>query len=100
MTAVRGVARPTSAQIYARLGEIQTELRSLSERVGHESAGEDGEVRGSGLTGRLIRAEHRLEGLDALKNKALGGFAALTLVSALLLIGLRAWIVSLAGAKT
>jgi hypothetical protein len=98
-TAASG-ARPSHAEIFARLGEIQTDLRSLSDRVGHESTGADGAVRGSGLTGRLIRAEARLEGLDALKNKALGGFAALTLVSALLLVGLKAWITSLLGAKT
>jgi hypothetical protein len=85
------------AAIFARLGEIQTELRSLSERVGHESIDEVGVVRGTGLTGRMIRAEHRLEGLDAVKNKALGGFAALALVSALLLIGLKAWVQSILG---
>ena len=91
---------PYAEAIFARLGEIQSELRSLSERVGHESTGADGTVRGTGLTGRMIRAEARLERLDALKNKTLGGFAALALVSALLLSGLKAWVQSILGGKT
>jgi hypothetical protein len=94
------LASSAAEAILARLGEIQTDLRSLSERVGHETVEDGGAVRGTGLTGRLIRAEARLEGLDAIKNKALGGFAALALVWALLLIGLKAWVHSLLGAKS
>jgi hypothetical protein len=90
--------RPTLGQVFERLGEIQAELAGLAERVGQET--QDG-AGGTGLTGRIIRTEAKVstyaDAFDAVKHKALGAVAALTLVSALLLAGLKAWLQGLAG---
>ncbi len=87
---------PAQAQVLERLGDIQSQLALLSERVGHES--DDGSG-GTGLTGRLIRTEAKVDELTGLRNKAIGAVAAVTLVSTLLLLGLKAWVHQFIGAR-
>lgn len=67
-------AKRTHAEIYAL-------LESIDQRLGHEA--EDGKS-GTGLTGRVMRTETKVLAYDRLKERAIGGFTALCMATAVL----------------
>lgn len=58
-----------------------------------------GELKGlvSGLSDDMTLVKSDVAGLVALKNQGIGAFAAITLTSALILMGLKTWLMGLFG---
>jgi len=70
-------AKYTHADIFAAIGELRSEIGNLSSDVTE------------------LRSD--VSGLVALKNQGIGAFAAITLTGALLLIGLKTWLMGMLG---
>lgn len=78
--------------VYALLSEIKADVARLAEHIGQESNG------GSGLTGRVMKAESKLDDVIAQRNKMIGAFAAVGLLASLLILGAKAWLQQVLGA--
>lgn len=101
--------RPTHSEIFAEQSEILRALTHLTDTVGNlskdvavirqtlgeERVTEDGKVVGTGLCGRVIKAEAEISAFTGLKNKGVGAVAALTLVAGLLILGVKEWVQSI-----
>jgi hypothetical protein len=92
--------KPTHTDIFAALASLEGQLQSVLDRIGHES--EDGKG-GTGLTGRIIRTEAKVsiyaDAFDQYKNRAIGAFIAVSMLSFLIMLGLKTWIGNLFGGK-
>lgn len=94
------------------LGEIRSDLQLHEQRVSADIEGmrqelekhigklsEDGKG-GTGLTGQLARTNERVDQLFNLKFAGVGFTLALSLTGAVLLLGLKTWLVELVHAGT
>ena len=77
---------PTHNDIYDLLRDLTSEVRSLSERLGHPN---DTKTGGTGICGDLYTMKADVQGFVILKNQIVAVVAAATLMSAILVLGLR-----------
>lgn len=85
---------PTHNDIYDLLRDLTSEVRSLSERLGHPN---DTKTGGTGICGDLYTMKADVQGFVILKNQIVAVVAAATLMSAILVLGLRQMIMNWLG---
>ena len=85
---------PTHNDIYDLLRDLNAEVRSLSERLGHPN---DTKTGGTGICGDLYTMKADVQGFVILKNQIVAVVAAATLMSAILVLGLRQMIMNWLG---
>lgn len=94
-------ARATNSEVLRAVGELTVEVRAIRQALGEERTSDDGKITGTGLYGRVIRAEAQLGELTTLRNRGAGWVAgvvsAVTLFGALILMGVQKWIEKLQG---
>lgn len=72
--------------------EIERELRPLRDAIGEVN---DEKTGGTGLAGELARTTSNVNQLFAIRNIGVGVFMAVGLAGALLLLGVKAWVLDL-----
>ena len=75
-------------EITTKLTKLTSSIATLSDRVGHES--QDGEG-GTGLYGRVMRTEAKVESLLSDRNMLRGAAAILVALGAFLVAGIKGW---------
>lgn len=85
---------PTHNDIYDLLRDLTSEVRSLSERLGYPN---DTKTGGTGICGDLYTMKADVQGFVILKSQIVAVVAAATLMSAILVLGLRQMIMNWLG---